>query len=142
MKRFAFALCLALLCGGCFAAEEEFSEFTKKIESFTLPNGLTIILYPRGDAPVVSCVTYVKTGSTDEYVGITGIAHQLEHLAFKGTPFVGTNDYKGERAALSELDKLYNTIQDLEQKVPADMRDGFLSLLAQVTSTGGRGGGN
>lgn len=123
----------------CIGAEEEFGEFTKKIESFTLDNGLTIILYPRGDAPVVSCVTYVKTGSTDEHVGITGLAHQLEHLAFKGTPFVGTNDYKSEQAALAEIDKLYVTIQALEQKVPADMRDGFLSLLAQVTSTGARG---
>ncbi|MEI6231982.1 MAG: pitrilysin family protein [Planctomycetota bacterium] len=136
----ALALVAAFsLMSVCWSAEEEFGEFTKKVESFTLDNGLTIILYPRGDAPVISCVTYVKTGSTDEYVGITGLAHQLEHLAFKGTPFVGTNDYAAEKAALAEIDKLYVTIQALEQKVPADMRDGFLSLLAQVTSTGARG---
>ncbi|HLX62497.1 MAG TPA: pitrilysin family protein [Planctomycetota bacterium] len=136
MKLLTLPLCLILLCFAAFSADEEFSEFTKKIESFVLPNGLTIILYPRGDAPVISCVTYVKAGSTDEHVGITGIAHQLEHLAFKGTPYVGTKDYEAEKAALSEIDKLYGTIQELEQKVPADMRDGFLTLLAQVTSTG------
>lgn len=140
IHRVAFVFLATLsISVACVQAEEEFGEFTKKIESFTLDNGLTIILYPRGDAPVVSCVTYVKTGSTDEHVGITGLAHQLEHLAFKGTPFVGTNDYKSEQAALAEIDKLYVTIQALEQKVPADMRDGFLSLLAQVTSTGARG---
>ena len=140
MCRLALACVAALaIAPACRAAEEEFSEFTKKIESFTLDNGLTIILYPRGDAPVISCVTYVKTGSTDEHVGITGLAHQLEHLAFKGTPFVGTNDYASEKAALASIDTLYGTIQALEQKVPADMRDGFLSLLAQVTSTGARG---
>lgn len=135
------AAAVLIICGFNTAARaEEFAEIQSKIVSFTLPNGLTVILYPRGDAPVVSCVTYVKTGSTDEYVGITGIAHQLEHLAFKGTPFVGTNDYKSEQAALAEIDKLYGSIQALEQKVPAEMRDGFLSLLAQVTSTGGRAG--
>src|ERR1043165_5701996 len=136
MKRIVPAVFCAILSLASRGADEEFSSFTKKIESFKLDNGLTIILYPRGDAPVISCVTYVKTGSTDEYVGITGIAHQLEHLAFKGTPFVGTNDYQGEKAAMAELDKLYGTIQMLEQKIPADMRDAFLSLLAQVTSTG------
>ena len=135
------AVLMLIICGFHLDARaEEFSEIQSKIVSFTLDNGLTVILYPRGDAPVVSCVTYVKTGSTDEYVGITGIALQLEHLAFKGTPFVGTNDYKSEQVALAEIDKLYGSIQALEQKVPAEMRDGFLSLLAQVTSTGGRVG--
>ena len=124
-----------------FARAAEFEDIQKKIVSFVLPNGLTVILYPRGDAPVISCVTYVKTGSADEYVGITGIAHQLEHLAFKGTPYVGTNDFKAEETAIKEIDSLYASIQTLEQKVPTEMRDGFLSLLAQVTSSGARGGG-
>ncbi len=121
----------------CTAAEEEFADIQNKITSFKLDNGLTIILYSRGAAPVISCVTYVKTGSVDEHVGITGIAHQLEHLAFKGTPYVGTKNFALEQTAVAEIDKLYEKIQNFEQKLPADMRDGFLSLLAQVTSTGG-----
>jgi predicted Zn-dependent peptidase len=119
-------------------AGEEFAEIQGKIQSFKLDNGLTIILYARGDAPVISCVTYVKTGSADEHVGITGIAHQLEHLAFKGTPNIGTKDFAAEQLATAEIDKLYSKIQDFEQKLPAEMRDGFLSLLAQVSSTGTR----
>jgi len=115
---------------------DDFAEIQGKIVSFTLDNGMRVILYPRGDAPVISCVTYVKAGSADEHVGITGIAHQLEHLAFKGTPSIGTKDYKGEVIAFSEIDKLYADIQSFEQKLPAEMRDGFLSLLAQLTSTG------
>ena len=119
------------------AKGEEFADIQNKITSFKLDNGLTIILYARGAAPVISCVTYVKTGSVDEHVGITGLAHQLEHLAFKGTPTVGTRNFAAEQTAVAEIDKLYDQIQAFEQKVPAEMRDGFLSLLAQVTSTGG-----
>lgn len=120
----------------CAHGEEDFAEIQAKIVSFKLDNGLTIILYPRGDAPVISCVTYVKTGSVDERVGITGIAHQLEHLAFKGTANIGTRDYASEKSAFAEIDKLYDEIQSFEQKMPAEMRDPFLSLLAKVTSTG------
>ena len=122
---------LCVLCAqSCFPAEE-FSEIQAKITSFKLDNGLTIILYPRGDAPVISCVTYVKTGSTDERVGITGIAHQLEHLAFKGTPHIGAKDFTAEKTAFAAIDRLYDDIQAFEQKMPAEMRDPFLSLLAR-----------
>lgn len=139
MNRVLIVAALALLPAAQFCgAGEEFAEIQGKIQSFKLDNGLTIILYARGDAPVVSCVTYVMTGSADEHVGITGIAHQLEHLAFKGTPNIGTKDFTAEQIATGEIDKLYATIQEFEQKLPAEMRDGFLSLLAQVSSTGAK----
>ena len=125
------------LFAGSLAATEDYAEIQSKITSFTLDNGLTIILYPRGDAPIISCVTYVSTGSADEHVGITGIAHQLEHLAFKGTAHIGTKNYAAEKTALEEIDKLYDQIQSFEQKLPSEMRDSFLSFLAQATSTGG-----
>ena len=142
MFRLRFSLLLALLCPGfvnlSVAAAEDFAEIQAKIVSFTLDNGLTIILYPRGDAPVISCITYVKTGSADEHVGITGIAHQLEHLAFKGTPNIGTKNYDAEKPALEEIDRLYGEIQTFEQRLPTELRDAFLTLLAQLTSTGGK----
>lgn len=117
-------------------AADDFADIQQKIVSYQLDNGLTIILYARPAAPVISCVTYVKAGSVDEHVGITGIAHQLEHLAFKGTPFIGTKNFAAEQKAFTELDGLYDGIQAFEQKLPASLRDGFLSLLAQYTSTG------
>jgi predicted Zn-dependent peptidase len=129
------AVLLLSLCG-LAAGAEEFAEIQAKIVSFKLPNGLTVILYPRGDAPVISCVTYVRAGSVDETAGITGIAHQLEHLAFKGTPHLGTKDYAAEQAAFAELDGLYGEIQAFEKELPAEAREGFLALIAQVTSTG------
>jgi predicted Zn-dependent peptidase len=128
-----------LLCSACAnsAETENFAEIQSKIVSFKLENGLTVILYRRGDMPVISCVTYVKAGSADEFVGITGIAHQLEHLAFKGTPNIGTTNYEAEKAVFKDMDQIYTQIQAFEQKLPAESRDRFLSLLAQLTSTGG-----
>ncbi|HYF52431.1 MAG TPA: pitrilysin family protein [Planctomycetota bacterium] len=131
---FAFAISTCLLV----SAAEDFAEIESRITSFKLENGLTIIVYGRPGAPVVSCVTYVKAGSADEHVGITGIAHQLEHLAFKGTPHLGTRSYEAEKSVLAEIDKLYDAIQAFEQKLPAEIRDSFLSLVAQVTSTGAK----
>ncbi|MCY3022857.1 MAG: pitrilysin family protein [Planctomycetota bacterium] len=135
------ALLLALLCAVSFLpAAEEFAEIQAKVVSFKLDNGLTVILYRRGDAPVIACVTYVKVGSTDEQPGITGIAHQLEHLAFKGTPNIGTKDYAAEQAAFAGIDKLYAEIQSFEQELPAGAREGFQTLLAKSATTGSAAG--
>ncbi|MDR2353918.1 MAG: insulinase family protein [Deltaproteobacteria bacterium] len=53
---------------------------------YTLPNGLKVILAPQPDKPVISARVMVKTGSAAE-VGIKeqGLAHLMEHMAFKGT---------------------------------------------------------
>ena len=55
-------------------------------ETFTLPNGMQVVLIPNHRAPVVSHMIYYKVGSADEPPGKSGVAHFLEHLLFKGTP--------------------------------------------------------
>jgi len=137
--------CIAVLIGAALVAgtffargaeDETFAEIQGKISSFKLDNGLCVILFPRGYAPVVSCVTYVKVGSADEVTGITGVAHQLEHLAFKGTALVGTKDYAAEQKVLAELDVLYAKIQEFQSNLPAAAQGGFLSFLAKLSSGG------
>lgn len=54
-------------------------------QSFTLDNGLNIIVKEDKRAPVVISMLWYHVGSADEYPGITGISHLLEHLMFKGT---------------------------------------------------------
>lgn len=51
----------------------------------TLPNGLTVLVWPRRTAPVVTTQIWYRVGSRDELPGATGLAHFLEHLLFKGT---------------------------------------------------------
>jgi zinc protease len=55
------------------------------IASFTLPNGMTVVVIPDHRAPVVTHMVWYKVGAADETPGKSGIAHYLEHLMFKGT---------------------------------------------------------
>ncbi|MFM6026401.1 MAG: M16 family metallopeptidase [Dolichospermum sp.] len=82
-----------------------------RLTEFRLDNGLKFIVLERHQAPVVSFLTYADVGGIDEPDGQTGVAHFLEHLAFKGTKRVGTKDYKAEAPLLEKLEKLDNQIK-------------------------------
>lgn len=56
-------------------------------------------------APVVSVNTYCAAGAWVEADGQTGVAHLLEHLAFKGTPRIGSRDWKAESGLLRAADE-------------------------------------
>jgi zinc protease len=53
--------------------------------SFTLPNGLQVVVIQDHRTPVVTQMIWYKVGSADETPGKSGLAHFLEHLMFKGT---------------------------------------------------------
>jgi zinc protease len=61
------------------------AEIAPSAESFTLDNGLEVVVIPDRRAPVVTHMVWYKVGSADELPGKSGIAHFLEHLMFKGT---------------------------------------------------------
>ena len=63
------------------------------VSSFTLKNGLEIVVIEDHRAPVVVHMLWYRTGSADEQPGHTGIAHFLEHLMFQGTDEVGPNEF-------------------------------------------------
>jgi zinc protease len=54
-------------------------------ETFTLKNGMQVVVVSNHRAPVVTHMVWYKVGSADEQSGYSGIAHFLEHLMFKGT---------------------------------------------------------
>ena len=56
-----------------------------KPATFTLKNGLQVIVIPDHRTPVVTHMIWYKVGSADETAGKSGLAHFLEHLMFKGT---------------------------------------------------------
>ncbi|MGB8700364.1 MAG: pitrilysin family protein [Thermosynechococcaceae cyanobacterium] len=87
----------------------------QQITEFTLNNGLKFIVLERHKAPVVSFLTYADVGGADEPTGQTGIAHFLEHLAFKGTRQIGTRNYTAEQPLLDRLDTLFQQIQQAQQ---------------------------
>ncbi|MBH8551705.1 insulinase family protein [Nostocaceae cyanobacterium CENA357] len=58
---------------------------TENVHKTVLENGLTVLIKEVHTAPVVSVQMWYKVGSSNEEPGVNGIAHQLEHLMFKGT---------------------------------------------------------
>ncbi|MDJ0798540.1 MAG: pitrilysin family protein [Calothrix sp. MO_167.B12] len=83
----------------------------QNMTEFRLNNGMKFIVLENHEAPVVSFVTYTDVGGVDEPDGKTGVAHFLEHLAFKGTTRIGTKNYKLEKPLLDRLDRLDKEIQ-------------------------------
>src|SRR5271155_2291183 len=90
-----------------FAAAQDLASFEKRITVKKLPNGLTIVICERPEAPVFSFFTMVDAGSTQDPMSKTGLAHMFEHMAFKGTDKIGTTDYTAEKPALEKVETAY-----------------------------------
>jgi zinc protease len=63
------------------------------VEKYTLPNGLTVLLAEDHTVPMVSYHTWYRVGSRDEKEGVTGAAHMLEHMMFKGAKKYSGKDF-------------------------------------------------
>ncbi|NJL86438.1 MAG: insulinase family protein [Leptolyngbyaceae cyanobacterium SM1_1_3] len=79
----------------------------EQVSEFTLENGMKFIVLERHQAPVVSFMLYANVGAVDEPKGKTGVAHYLEHLAFKGSQRIGTTDYGAEQALFAQMDERF-----------------------------------
>ena len=76
-----FAACLALAALTAAARAQELP----RPETFTLRNGLEVVVITDRRAPVVTHMVWYRVGAADEPRGLSGIAHFFEHLMFKGT---------------------------------------------------------
>jgi len=117
-------------------AETYLSRVAGQVTKFRLDNGLKFIVLERHEAPVVSFLTYANVGGANEPEGKTGVAHFLEHLAFKGTTRIGTQNYEAEKQLLDCLDELFTQIQAAQsagQKAAvAKLRSEFAQVEAQA----------
>lgn len=101
---------LLLLLPGLLCAQS-LQDFEKKVTGFTLANGLQFLVIERHEAPVVSFHTYVNAGAVDDPSGSTGLAHMFEHMAFKGTPQIGSKNWVKEKAALDAIERAYDRLE-------------------------------
>jgi len=106
---FLLALSFPLFIPQVFA--QDLASFSKQVTSHTLKNGWTFIIVERPKAPVFAFMTRVNVGSAQEQNGMTGLAHMFEHMAFKGTPRLGTSNYEKEKIALRNLEDAYLAYQ-------------------------------
>ncbi len=95
-----------ILCSA-FALSQDVASFEKRVTVKKLPNGLTLMVCERPEAPVFSFFTLVDAGSTQDPMGATGLAHMFEHMAFKGTDKIGTTNYGAEKVALEKVEVTY-----------------------------------
>ncbi len=89
------------------ALAQDLASFEKRVAVEKLANGLTVVLCTRQEAPVFSFATWVDAGSSQDPLHMTGLAHMMEHMAFKGTDRIGTTDYAAEKAALEKIEQAY-----------------------------------
>jgi len=81
----------------------------KYIHEKQLTNGLRVIVKEDHRSPTVAHMVWYKTGSVDEEVGVTGVAHVLEHMMFKGTKSIGPGEFSKRVAALGGRENAFTS---------------------------------
>ncbi|MBP9050332.1 MAG: insulinase family protein, partial [Alphaproteobacteria bacterium] len=97
-KIFLLGLACLALTSPVFAASQSTEGSAQKVynaESFVLNNGMQVVVIPNHRAPVVSHMVWYKVGAADEPQGdgVSGAAHFLEHLMFKGTKAIAPGQF-------------------------------------------------
>jgi zinc protease len=84
-------LAATVLLGGAAFADNASEEWAP--ETFTLENGMEVVVLPDHRAPVVTHMVWYKVGAADEAPGRSGIAHLFEHVMFKETDDIADGEF-------------------------------------------------
>ncbi len=104
----------------------------------SLPNGMRLLLVERHDDPTIAGGWVAHVGSANERPGITGIAHLFEHMMFKGTPTIGTKNYRKDLQIIAEQENLRAAMRQEEAKMRAAWRRGEIDDLQKPENKTGR----
>ncbi|MDR6301020.1 M16 family metallopeptidase [Mesonia maritima] len=86
---------------------ETFKNDPTGLRLYTLNNGLKVYLGKNEEEPKIQTLVAVRAGSTYDPADNTGLAHYLEHMVFKGTDEIGTQDWEKEQVLLDSISELY-----------------------------------
>ena len=102
------------------------------VTSFRLENGLDVVVIEDHRAPVVTHMVWYRAGSADEAPGVSGIAHFLEHLMFKGTDDLGPGEFSTIVEAQGGNDNAFTSwdYTGYFQRVAADRLDLMMTMEA------------
>ncbi len=100
------------------------------VTTFTLDNGMDVVVIEDHRAPVVQHMVWYRAGSADEPIGSSGVAHFLEHLLFKGTDTLEPGEFSATVAANGGNDNAFTSYDYTAyfQRVAADR----LELMMQM----------
>jgi zinc protease len=104
------------------ASAAELAGSAPEVASYTLDNGMQVVVIPDNRAPVATHMVWYKVGAADEPPGQSGIAHFLEHLMFKGTEKLAPGEFSKTVARWGGQDNAF-TAQDITayfQRIPKD----------------------
>jgi zinc protease len=103
-----------------------------QVTSFTLDNGMDVVVIEDHRAPVVVHMVWYRAGSSDEPPGTSGVAHYLEHLLFKGTDTLEPGEFSATVAKNGGSDNAFTSYDYTAyfQRVAADR----LGLMMQMES--------
>jgi len=98
--------------------------------TYTLPNGMTVIIKQDRRAPTAVHMVYVRVGAMDEVDGTSGVAHVLEHMLFKGTPTVKVGEFSRRVAALGGRENAFTTRDQTAyfQQIPKEKLEEVMRL--------------
>ena len=102
------------------------------VTTFSLENGLDVVVIEDHRAPVVTHMVWYRAGSADEAPGVSGIAHFLEHLMFKGTDDLGPGEFSSIVEAQGGNDNAFTSwdYTGYFQRVAADRLDLMMTMEA------------
>ncbi len=118
MRRLATA-CVALVTWALPAHAQTIDDY---VTTFTLDNGMDVVVIEDHRAPVVTNMVWYKAGSADEPPGSSGVAHFLEHLLFKGTETLAPGEFSKTVAANGGTDNAFTSYDytGYYQRIAAD----------------------
>ena len=93
MMRFGVVLGLLLTVSVALGAARPAAGGIFNPESFTLANGLQVVVISNRRVPVVNMIVWYRVGAMDEPPGKSGLAHFFEHLMFKGTKTLAPGEF-------------------------------------------------
>lgn len=111
---------------------QEKREWEVSVERMVLDNGMRVLLVRRNGPPIFSGYVRFKVGNLEEPEGYSGLAHFFEHMAFKGTPTIGVEDFGAEEKLLEKIHflgtKLTKERNTLSKAESAQLRTEFNDL--------------
>ena len=102
------------------------------VTTYTLDNGMEVVVVEDHRAPVVQQMVWYRAGSADETRGVSGVAHFLEHLLFKATDNLESGEFSEVVAANGGEDNAFTSYDYTAyyQRVAADR----LELMMEMES--------
>lgn len=103
------ALPVVALLSAPFVAFAETIRWDDQVSTFSLDNGMDVVVIEDHRAPVVVHMMWYRAGSADEKPGVSGVAHFLEHLLFKATDNMESGEFSKTVAANGGSDNAFTS---------------------------------